>query len=208
MTGLGESQTRILEHLKRHGSGTIPRIAESLELNVETVRAHLKSLGSDGLVTRAGRRSRGPGRPEIVYELTEAAEVLFPNREGQVLQQLAAYLEASGNPELVRSFFEEYVDRRRGAALERVRGLEGRERAEEVARILTEQGFMAEIESDDSGRRVLRLCHCPLRGLVSVTRAPCRAELGFVRELLGGTLDRVGYMPAGDRACCYTAGNA
>ncbi len=55
-TGLGESQQRILEHLKRRGSSTIPAIAADLDLNVETVRTHLKALGSHGLA-QAGRRS-------------------------------------------------------------------------------------------------------------------------------------------------------
>jgi predicted ArsR family transcriptional regulator len=202
--GLGESQQRILEHLKRHGAGTIPAIAADLGLNVETVRAHLRSLGGEGLVRRAGRRPKGPGRPEIVYELTGAAEALFPQREGQVLQELVRHLEASGQPELVHTFFEAYVDRRRSEALARVRDLEGERRLEEVARILTEEGFMAELDVDDAGRRVLRLCHCPLRGLVRVTRVPCRAELGFVRDLLGEELARVSYIPSGDAACSYT----
>jgi predicted ArsR family transcriptional regulator len=86
----------------------------------------------------------------------------------------------------------------------RVEDLSGEARLQEVARILTEEGFMAEVQTDDEGRRVLRLSHCPLRKLVDVTRAPCRAELSFVRELLGERLARVSYIPTGDSACCYT----
>jgi predicted ArsR family transcriptional regulator len=42
-----------------------------------------------------------------------------------------------------------------------------------------------------------------MRQLVEATRAPCRAELGFVKELLGERLTRVSYIPSGDSACCY-----
>jgi predicted ArsR family transcriptional regulator len=91
---------------------------------------------------------------------------------------------------------------RRKEALDRVSGLEGRRRLEEVARILTEDGFMARIE-DRSGQQVLRLCQCPVRALVDVTRTPCRAEVAFIRELLGERLARVSYIPSGDPSCSY-----
>lgn len=202
--GLGESQQKILEHLKRRGSSTIPAIAADLDLNVETVRTHLRALGSEGLVQRVGSRRRGPGRPEILYGLTDAAETWFPNRESEVLKELTTYLQTAGEQEVVNEFFADYVGRRRSVAMSRVEDLSGEARLHEVARILTEDGFMAEVQTDEEGRRVLRLSHCPLRQLVDVTRAPCRAELSFVRELLGERLVRVSYIPTGDAACCYT----
>lgn len=200
---MGESQRGILDHLKRRGESTIPALAEDLGLSVETVRAHVRSLGSEGLVRRAGTRRRGPGRPEVLYELTKAADRWFPNREGEVLQEFAKYLEGLGKRDLVDRFFAEYVSTRRSEAMVRVKNLQGALRVREVAQILTEDGFMAEVEEDEPGQAVLRLSHCPLRGLVDVTTAPCRAELTFVRQLLGGSPTRVKYMPKGDAACCY-----
>ncbi|HKJ02885.1 MAG TPA: hypothetical protein VJ997_10535 [Longimicrobiales bacterium] len=204
--GLGESQQKILEHLKRRGSSTIPAMAADLDLNVETVRTHLRALGSDGLAQRVGSRRSGPGRPEILYGLTDAAEAWFPNRESDVLRELTTYLQNAGEPGVVNEFFADYVGRRRSAALSRVEDLSGEARLEEVARILTEDGFMAEVQMDDDGKRVLRLSHCPLRQLVDVTRAPCRAELSYVRDLLGERMARVTYIPSGDSACCYAIG--
>lgn len=204
---MGESQRKILDRLKRRGTSTIPTLSADLGLSVETVRAHLRSLGSDGLVTRTGSRRGGKGRPEILYQLTDAAEVWFPNREGEILQRLAGYLEGAGERELVKGFFDEYVDERRAQALGRVADLTGDARVREVARILTEDGFMAEADKDERGRTVLRLSHCPMRRLVDATKAPCRAELAFVRELLGERLARVEYIPDGDAACCYTVGS-
>ena len=200
---IGESQRKILDRLKRRGQSTIPMLAADLDLSVETVRTHLRSLGHDGLVRRAGSKRGGRGRPEILHELTEAAEAWFPNREGEILQKLAAYLEATGKRNLVRGFFEGYIDERRSEALARVADLTGDARFREVARILTEEGFMAEAGKDEEGRVILRLAHCPMRQLVDVTKAPCRAELEFARELLGERLERIAYLPNGDAACCY-----
>ncbi|HSM06915.1 MAG TPA: helix-turn-helix domain-containing protein [Longimicrobiales bacterium] len=202
-TRIGESQGRILEHLKRRGSGTIPEMARELDLSVETVRTHLKSLGSDGFVERSGRRRNGPGRPEIIYRLTAGSEVLFPNQEGTLLQDLAAYLLEAGREDLVRGFFDAQVERRRATMEERLDSLGDDARMQEVARMLTDEGFMAEVTTHEGGEKRLRLCHCPVRSLVDVTKAPCRSELRFVRELLGKRLVRVSYIPSGDASCCY-----
>lgn len=200
---IGESQGRILEHLKRRGSGTIPEMAEVLDLSVETIRTHLKSLEREGLVEREGSRRSGPGRPEILYALTDTSEALFPNQEGTLLQNLAVFLQDKGQADLVRDFFDDQVERRYGVVRERLEGLDDEDRIEEVARVLTEEGFMAEVVTDDEGRRLLQLCHCPMRNLVEVTKAPCRSELRFIREMLGQRLVRVSYIPSGDASCCY-----
>lgn len=204
-TGLGQSQEEILDLLKRRGSATVSVLADELDLNVETVRDHLKALSGKGLVERRGSLRSGPGRPEILYALTEGAERLFPQREGEILRDLASFLGETGNEAVLEDFFRRYIDQRRGEAMDRLEGLEGRERLEEVARVLTDEGFMAEIEEADEGPR-LRLCHCPMRELVEVSKVPCRMEIGFVRELMGEELARVSYIPSGDASCSYEPG--
>ena len=200
---LGMSQWRILEHIKRHGYSTVPELSEVVDLNIETVRSHLRDLDAGGLVERAGRRPDGPGRPEILYRLTTAAHALFPSQHGELLQELVEYLERSGRSEIVRDFLEERTEARRAECQARVEGLEGAERLEEVARILSEEGFMAEVRSGRPGEPTLRLCHCPMRQLVDVTTAPCQAELSFIQDLLGQEVARISYIPSGDASCRY-----
>lgn len=200
--GLGESQRAILDTLKRRGRATIPQLAAELGLNIETVRDHLKTLTAYALVRREGSLKSGPGRPEIVYGLAPNAETLFPRREGKVLQELAAYLKETGNERILRDFFKRRIGSRRKEALARVEHLEGRERLEEVARIFSELGFMATVEESPEAPQ-LRLCHCPLRELVDVTKIPCAAEIGFLAELLGEHLSRQSYIPAGGASCSY-----
>lgn len=196
------SHRLLLDTLKRRGRASVPQLADELELNIETVRDHLKTLVARDLVRRESAARSGRGRPEIVYALTDAAEVLFPRREGEILRELGSYLVAQGNEQLLRDFFAQYIDRRRAEVSSRVAHLEGRARIEEVARIFTELGFMPVIqESGDVPR--LRLCHCPLRDLVTATRIPCRAEIGFLGELLDARLTRVSYIPEGDDSCSY-----
>lgn len=201
--GLGESQRSLLVELKRRGEATLAEVAGSVELASETVREHLNALTARGLVQRVGRRRDGPGRPRIVYGLSDRGEALFPHREGALLGELASHLVESGREDVLEDFFEWRIGQQRDSAERRLRGREGLERVREVARILSEQGFMAEVEEDEGGALLLRLCHCPLKELVEASRLPCRAEVEFVEELLGESLVRETWIPEGDHSCTY-----
>jgi len=199
--GFGRSRRLLLEALKHLGPATLRDAAAGLGLSRETVREHVNALAADGLVERAGARRAGPGRPEVLYRLNARAESLFPRRDGEVLAELAAYLLERGGEAELRRFFEQRAGRRLDATRARLAGLKGRRRLEEVARILTDEGYMATVVDG-----ALRLSHCPLRRVVDVTRLPCRAELGMVQGLLGRKLKRTDYLPDGGASCSYRVG--
>lgn len=205
-SGLGDTQRELLELLKRQGKRSVGELAASLDLAAETVRGHMNALAGHGLVRRAGRRKEGPGRPEILYRLTDEAEQLFPNEEGRLLRDLTSYLTEQGHQDVLEAFFRARVAEQREEARQRLRGLGGRRRLEEVAAILTEEGFMAEVVESEGGEVRLRLCHCPLKEMVAVSRLPCRAEEEWIQELLGQDLSRRSWMPDGDRTCTYAPG--
>lgn len=204
--GLGESQRIVLEQLKLRGPSTLGELGDAIGLARETLREHLNALAARGLVRRAGRRRDGPGRPENLYALDAAGEALFPRREGEVLRELARHLLAGGHADELEAFLRRRVAGVDDEALRDVRELEGRERLEAVADLLSAQGFMARVAEADDGRPRLRLHHCPLQDLVEATELPCRAELGWVAEALGETLTRESFMPDGDRTCSYAVG--
>jgi predicted ArsR family transcriptional regulator len=203
--GLGASQRHLLDLLKRRGPSTLAELERVSGLARESVRDHLRSLAALGLVERSEVRRAGPGRPPLEYRLSARGESLFPRREGELLAELAAFLLAEGGEEQLARFFAARTEARRGPLQARVAGLAGIERVREVARILDEQGFLAEVEELPGGNGAcrLRLCHCPLADLVRVSRLPCRAELALVGELLGEAPRREEFMPEGAICCTY-----
>jgi len=200
--GLGDTQQAVLLVLKRLGNATRSQVAREVPFAPATLREHLQSLVASGLVQRQGSRHGKPGRPEVVYALTDRGDALFPNRSPQVLRELIGHLTERGYTRVLRRFFESRVAARRDAALARVDGLSGSARVQEVARILSEEGFMAQVGTS-AREPTLRLCHCPIRDVVSITRTPCQFEQQLLEELLGRQLHRLDYIPDGDASCSY-----
>lgn len=205
--GIGASQRALLEALKRRGESTLAELEGSVEVAAETVRSHLQALVAQGLVERSGLLRAGPGRPRIRYQLSEAGDALFPQRDRELLRELASFLLDSGHGALLEEFFTERLRRKRAEADARLAGVPESERLDAVAKLLSEEGFLAEVVTDAAGRH-LRLGHCPLRELVEVSRLPCRAEMALVGELLGQPLHRESFIPDGAPSCTYAVGPA
>lgn len=203
----GATRDRVLRTLKRRGPATLGTLAGVHRLALPTLRAHLEALEAGGLVSRAPLHEKARGRPRHRYQLTPAGHARFPQREAELLGEFAGWLVAHGRESEIARFLEERVASARAGSHERLRGLRGRARLREVARILSEQGFMADLEQRSGRTPVLRLCHCPISRFVGATKLPCRMELAFVEEMLSRSLERVSYMPAGDSACAYRVGN-
>ncbi len=201
--GLGASQRTLLELLKRRGEATLAELETGIKVARETVRSHLESLAAQQLIERSGVRRRGPGRPHVLYRLSAQGEALFPRREGELLAELARYLLESEHPELLEEFFVARTDTKRGRLAGRLEGQGAGERLNEIARSLSQEGYLAEAALEGGEPIQLRLCHCPLRDLVAVTHLPCRAEMKQVEELLGRPLVRTQFMPDGDASCTY-----
>jgi len=183
--GLGETQRLLLLALKRVGVATIAELREELDLAPATLREHLQTLALHGLVERRGTRRHERGRPEVVYGIAPAGEALFPRADATVLRELVQFLEREGQQVTLGRFFTERLARRRVEGLARVAGLAGAERLAEVARLFSEEGYMAEPGTAADGTPALRMRHCPLRDVVATTDLPCRAEIALAQELAG-----------------------
>lgn len=202
--GLGETQRALLHALKRRGPSTTGELAEGFDLATGTLREHLKSLEARRLIERTGTRRHGPGRPHVIYGLTDAGEALFPRGEGELLVELVEFLLDTGRDELIDEFFERRVDAAWSEAARRVEDMTVERREKEALRILADAGFMPQLEKDEeTGESILRLCHCPLKSVIAVTQRPCAAEERYVSRLVDGRLERFAYMPDGDDSCSY-----
>lgn len=198
----GSTRDAILLALKRRGEARAEELAGAVGVTVSAMRQHLTSLAADGLVGHRVVRS-GPGRPKHFYSLTAAAEERFPKTYDELTNELLDYV-SEESPELLERVFERRRERRAAGAAARLRGLRFDAAVAELARILDEDGYLAEVV--DCGDGVWRIVehNCAILGVAARYGQACSSELDFIREVLpGAEVERVAHMMAGARQCAY-----
>ena len=188
LSTLAPTRRQILESLKKRGELTTDDLADQLELTTSGVRQHLVALTSDGLVAHRQVRE-GPGRPKHCYHLTAAADALFPRAYSDLTNELLGYA-SDDDPELVERLFERRRKRRVDAARKRLVGKTFEQKFEELARILDEDGYLADFQVLPDKQGFL------------VTEHNC-AILGVREALPEASIERIQHMIAGAHSCAY-----
>ncbi|SRR5258706_2081067 len=203
---LGPTKRQIVERLKR-ADAKVSDLARALDMTEAGVRQHLDALADHGLVVSRTGAAVGRGRPPTVWTLTDLAQDLFPDRHDDLTVELiTAVRTALGDQGLAR-VIDARGEKQRGA-YERALPKRGslRARVEALARIRTEEGYVAEVVDDPDGRGVLLIeHHCPICTAASACPGLCGSELALFRELLGPkvSVERTQHIIAGDRRCTY-----
>lgn len=199
---LPEGRRRIVSALKRQGELDAEAIAQSVTMTTSGVRQHMAALTRDDLVTFR-TESAGPGRPRYLYRLTDAGDGLFPRRYADLTNELLGYL-ADEDPEMLRHIFERRAERRLADARERTDGLSLAERVAEIARILDDDGYLADSVRQDDGTFLIREHNCAVLNVALRFGHACGTELQFLQALLpDATVQRVAHRVAGHHACAY-----
>lgn len=202
LASMPESRREILQFLKRQGSARAEEIAVHIGITASGIRQHLTALERDGLLAFRERRD-GPGRPKHVYALTELADALFPRRYDDLTNELLSYLEDEG-PEMVERLFDRRAGRRLEAAQRRLAGLALAAKVKELAAILDEDGYLADLEARPDGSYVVTEHNCAVLCVARRYGQACTSELEFLRAALPeAEVERVAHMLAGAHVCAY-----
>ena len=202
----------LLVRLRLEGPSSPEALAAELGVSRTGVLQQLHALEAAGLVSRQAVR-HGVGRPRHVYDVTEAAQDLFPTNYDGLANGLLAAIRAIGGEDMVTGVFEE----RRRSTRDRIRqrmaerlpaGATLADRARELAVIQDEQGYLAEAVIGADG--VIRLVerNCAIHRVSSEHAAACQAELDLFRDVLGADVQRESHIAAGDRCCTYRIGSS
>ena len=192
----------MLDALKKRGRLAVEALAEAAGITVSGARQHLSALEDDGLVVHEVVRD-GPGRPRHRYALTEAADALYPRTYAELTNELLDYV-ADDDPALLERIFERRRRRRLERARERLAGKPLPEQVAELARILDEDGYLAEWEQAPDGSYRVIEHNCAVLEVARRYGQACRSELEFIRQALPeADVERVAHMMAGAFVCAY-----
>jgi DeoR family suf operon transcriptional repressor len=202
LSSLPSTRQELLVALKKAGEARAEGLATALGVTVSAVRQQLDALKEDGLVTYREERS-GRGRPKHVYRLTRQADTLFPKAYGGLTNELLGYV-TDADPDLVDSIFERRRQRRTDQARARLEGRDFAGRVAELARILDEDGYLADFEAMPDGTFRITEHNCAVLDVAERYGKACSSEIAFLRDTLDDArIERVSHMIAGAHSCAY-----
>ena len=203
----GERKTRraIVKLLKTEGPLGSAQLAERLGLTAMAVRLHLYALQEEGLVA-AEDRPVPVGRPAKLWQLTREADRHFPEAYAELSVALIDAMRDTFGAEGIERVLTSRCERQRADYAKRIRPGDALEKKlEELARVRTEEGYMAEVRAEEGGGFLLVENHCPICAAANACQGFCSTELDLFRTVLGPRVEveRVEHIVSGDQRCAY-----
>jgi predicted ArsR family transcriptional regulator len=195
----------IVHLLKTEGALTSAELADRLKLTAMAVRQHLYALTAERMVS-VEERPVPIGRPAKYWQLTPDANRLFPDAYAELnISLITAMGDAFGEKGLKR-VLDARGTRQQAAYAERIASSASlKQKLQQLARIRTEEGYMAEVGVETDGSFLLIENHCPICAAATVCQGFCVAELDLFRKLLGSdvSIEREEHIISGARRCVY-----
>jgi len=202
-----ERSTRraIVKLLKTEGAMDSAQLAKRLRLTPMAVRQHLYALQREKLVA-ADERPVPIGRPAKHWRLTRESDRLFPDAYAELNVALIEAVGSTFGPTGLQRVIESREAKQRVEYGRRIaRSASLKERLQQLARVRTEEGYMAEVRPD--GRKAFLFIenHCPICAAATACQGLCTAELDLFRSVLGSdvSVERTEHIVSGDRRCVY-----
>ncbi len=195
----------LLDMLKMRGELSSLQMAAEVGVSSMAIRQHMQELEAAGDV-KSVNRAQGKGRPTKFWSLAEGASRHFPDRHRDLMLDLLSNVQNVLGEEAMDRLLDERGDEqarqygRRVAEYaslgERVRGL---------AKLRSEEGYMAEASEVEKGVFSLVENHCPICAAADVCKGLCARELSVFERVLGAdcSVERVEHMLSGARRCAY-----
>src|SRR5690242_2425749 len=202
-----ERKTRraITKLLKTEGPIDSAQLAERLGLTAMAVRQHLYALQREGLVA-SEERPVPIGRPAKFWRLTREADHLFPEAYAELSVALIDSVKDAFGDEGLERVLTSRCARQRVDYGKRIRPKDSLDRKlAELAKVRTEEGYMAEVRREDDGSFLLVENHCPICAAANACQGFCSTELELFRSVLGPgvTVERAEHIIKGDNRCVY-----
>lgn len=195
----------VLEKVKREGPVAAETLAAMLGVSGMAVRQHLEHLERDALV-KYEIKPGGRGRPSKLWRSTEKAELYFANSHAALAVDLISHIrKAFGEESLNRLIALRTTEQERTYLSKIPRGRSLKSRLEGLARMRSQEGYMAEVRQEGAHSWLLLEHHCPICSAARACSGICRDELKLFQRVLGKDvrIERVSHILAGAARCAY-----
>ena len=199
-----KTRRRIVRLLKTEGAMDSAALAGRLKVTPMAVRQHLYALQQEKLVS-AEERPVPLGRPAKHWRLTKDAERLFPDAYAELNAALITSVQDAFGADGMARLLDARATRQRADYASRISASAPlAKKVQQLARIRTDEGYMAEVKRDGDGFLFVEN-HCPICAAATVCQGFCATELDLFRSALGPgvNVERSEHILSGDRRCAY-----
>ncbi|MDA5522200.1 helix-turn-helix transcriptional regulator [Yersinia kristensenii] len=194
---------RLLMLLKTRGPLQATDAGKILGTTGEAARQQFVKLAKDGLVV-AVAQAKGVGRPIQLWQLTDAGNARFPDTHGELTVQLLRMVRTKLGQEALNLLIDTREQETRELYCQAMKGANSiDERVERLVAIRSQEGYMAECQTQADGSILLIENHCPVCAAATTCQGFCRAELDVFREVLQAPVERTEHILSGSRRCVY-----
>jgi predicted ArsR family transcriptional regulator len=195
----------IVQLLKTEGALDSISLGRRLKLTPMAVRQHLYALQQEKLVT-AEVRPVPRGRPAKYWSLTPEAARLFPDAYAELSVALLTAVEDTFGQSGMRRLLGTRLTHQQADYASRIpASLPLEKKLQRLAKLRTEEGYMAEVRRERPGAFLLVENHCPICAAATACQGFCASELDLFRSALGPgvQVERTEHIVSGDRRCAY-----
>lgn len=201
---ISSRQHQILELLLKNRRGlSIDNIADALNISRTAVQQHFFSIENEGYI-RKDVPNKTAGRPAALYIITDKGINYFPKQYAWFLEMVLDDL----RQELSHDQFQRYM-RKLGANLaqklrSRFEGKNLTEKMDEMASVMKELGFQAEIyDNNENDTLNIQAHNCVFHDLAQKHAEICEFDLELMSKLLDRTVNKSTCMATGDCSCRF-----
>ena len=206
MTAPAQASTRdaLLSLLLERGDAAAADMAQALDLSVQAIRRHLRSLAEEGLAESSTAVS-GPGRPSNLWRITERGRERFPDGSRRfapgLLESMRAILPEETLKQLLNQQAEEKAERYR----RQLGDGSLQQRLEQLTHLRRDEGYFTSCSPEDDGCSwLLQEVHCSVQRIAEEFPVVCDQELLLLRSTVPDCrVERVHWRLEGGHACGF-----
>jgi DeoR family suf operon transcriptional repressor len=200
--GYTSAKRDILLFLKRRPGASLGEVAEELGISKAAALGHLPQLEAEGVVERSYLAGR-VGRPRVTFRLTARAVSLFPQGYTEMSLSALDFIQRRLGRDAVTQLLQERAHELEDRHRDRLTSPDLKQRVDELVRIRTEGGYMAETGGRARGSFQILEHNCPILALAGKFPEACETERRVFASLLKARVDVQHRMAAGDSVCRF-----
>ena len=200
--GFSSAKRELLLLLKQRPGLSLAEIARARGISKVAPLHHLSALEDQGLVERSYERNP-VGRPAVHFRLSPNSAAIFPQAYAQMSITALEFIERRLGRDAVVGMLQERSHEVADQNRPRLTAPRLPERVEELVRIRSEGGYMAELGTHRGSAVEMREHNCPILAIAGKFPEACEVERRMFESMLKANVATSHRVVAGDPVCRF-----